>query len=362
MSWGNPQTTGERLLSGLLKPVSAAFLAGSYCRIMSYNLGLLKQKHFAQPVISVGNLTVGGTGKTPIVVDICQRLSDSGHKVGILSRGYKRLSRASSVIVSAGQGPITSCADAGDEPYMMALSCPQAVVIVGASRTTAAAMAIQDHGCDILILDDGFQHFPMSRDTDIVLIDYNDDLLKDSLLPSGRLREPVSALVRAHWIVITKVPDVFDEEKLEQVRSLLSSASPSATITACRFEPSALTPFGCQEVALSPSALAQTKVLAFCGIARPENFQAELESLGAEVVGQRSFGDHHWYTAQDIASLKSLAQSTQAEMLVTTEKDAVRLSSQLVGDLPIATLKLKCAWLGPIPPGASLDKSNRMGM
>ena len=194
MSWGNPETPQEKFLAKLLLPASAGFGLGLYARMMAYNWKLLKQTKVSVPVISIGNITCGGTGKTPVTIDLTQRLTEMGYKVGVLSRGYKRLSKERILVVSNGNGDIRSCAESGDEPYLIAQSVPEAVVIVGSKRIDTAPLAVHRYGCDILLLDDGFQHFPLARNSDIVLLDYNDELTKDHLLPAGRLREPLSAL------------------------------------------------------------------------------------------------------------------------------------------------------------------------
>jgi tetraacyldisaccharide 4'-kinase len=226
---------------------------------------------------------------------------------------------------------------------------PQAVVIVGSKRVRTAEIAVKKHGCDVLLLDDGFQHWPIARSSDIVLVDYNDDLTKDHLLPAGRLREPLAALSRADWVVVTKVPENPDLDKLLRIRSTIGHYAQHAQITTCKMAPHAVQCIGSGDSILTPAALKGMRVIAFSGIARPEVFAAQLQELGAEVVSTRSFRDHHWYTHKDIAELRYQFQRTGADLIVTTEKDAVKLQAALIKDLPVAALQLRVEWLGAVP-------------
>lgn len=354
MSWGNPQTPREHATAKLLWPASVGLGVGTYCRMMAYNVGVMKQRKFPVPVVSIGNITVGGTGKTPITIDLAQRLIAEGHKVGILSRGYKRQSKERTVVVSDGKQLLSTCAEAGDEPYLMAQTLRRAVVIVGSKRVDSAQIAVEDYGCDVLLLDDGFQHFAIARDTDIVLTDYNDELENDHLLPAGRLREPLTALSRADWIVITKVPEKPDLNHLNRIRSLIARHNPTAIVSSCRMVSRSLSPFGCPDITLGPSTLKGTQVLQLSGIARPGAFKNQLESMGAVVVDEKSFGDHHWYSEKDIEQVRASMQASGAEMIITTEKDSVKINSAWLQDLPVAVLQQRVEWLGPIP---LLDKA-----
>lgn len=348
MSWGNPETPQEKLLAALLLPASAGFGLGLYARLMAYNRGWLTQKKIDVPVISIGNITCGGTGKTPVTIDVARRFVEIGHKVGVLSRGYKRLSKDPILVVSDGNGTIQSCAESGDEPYMIARSVPEAVVIVGSKRTATAPFAVQRFGCDILLLDDGFQHFPIARNTDIVLLDYNDDLTKDKLLPAGRLREPLGALSRADWVIVSKVPESPDFERLASIQSIVTRFAPNAHVSSCRMAPSSVQTLA-GDVSQPIAMLRGAKVVAFSGIARPGAFIEQLRDLGAQVVAERSFGDHHWYTHQDIAELRSAFELSKAELIITTEKDAVKLPEAMVKGLPLTVLRQEVQWLGELP-------------
>lgn len=349
MTWGNPESPKERIISTLLQPASAVYGIGSYLRLRGYGSGMLKRRQVAVPVISVGNLTCGGTGKTPVTIDLARRLSDGGLNVAIISRGYRRKSREELLVVSDGNGKIVDCAAAGDEPYMMAQAVPKAKVIVSSKRLIAAEAAVNVYDADVIVLDDGFQHLAIERDHDIVLIDYNDDPVGDSLLPAGRLREPLSALTRASWVVITKVPPQPKSAKLSYLEEIIRERAQRANITSCRFVPHRLRPItgDCQSVTLS--GLKGRKVIALCGIARPRPFVDLISALGAEVVKLRAFPDHHWWSAADLNSIGKELGRSSADLILTTEKDAARLDLELCRQLPVSAIELKTEWLGPVP-------------
>jgi tetraacyldisaccharide 4'-kinase len=350
----------------LLAPAAFVYGAGSYLRILSFSMGFAARTGATVPVVSIGNVTVGGTGKSPVVIDLADRLSSQGLSVAILSRGYGRRSKAKTVVVSTGSGPQVSVEQSGDEPYMMARAVPAAIVIVGSKRSTSAKLAVEQYGAQIILLDDGFQHVQLRRDIDIVLFDYNDDLDSMTLLPRGRLREPLAALGRASAIVITKIPVTDSEDKgddngldksddkfgesvkvrLEHLRRRLSALAPSAVLYYARFLPSyLLSGVGDSSNVVKLTALSGKKIFALCGIARPDNFFASLTKLGAIVVDQMTFCDHHWYTAEDVDEIDRRFRESKAAYIVTSEKDRVRLP--LPPDLSALTfaLMLELVWL-----------------
>jgi tetraacyldisaccharide 4'-kinase len=276
------------------------------------------------PVLSIGNITCGGTGKTPMTIEIGKKLLAAGLKVGILSRGYKRQSTEPVVIVSDGCGKFASVEEAGDEPLLIAHNLPEAVVIVGRDRRATGSLAASSFfGCQIILLDDGMQHLPLYRDADIVLIDYNDDLSINSLLPAGRLREPLSSLRRASTIVVTKVPSPVDEDKLEKLLSTVKHYAPEAAVNLSRLVPNQLISFTGEERPLS--RLKNARIAVFSGLAKPENFRETLAACGAQIVKEFRYADHYWYNESDISSLNKAAASV--DLIVTTEKDLVRLHS-----------------------------------
>ncbi|MBK9279832.1 MAG: tetraacyldisaccharide 4'-kinase [Candidatus Obscuribacter sp.] len=313
-------------VQALLAPLAGLYGLGAYARLLSYSLGIKSRKKADAFVVSVGNLTVGGTGKSPVVIDIAARLSRRGLKVAVLSRGYGRRSKAPYVVVSDGSGkPLCSVEESGDEPYLIATAVPAACVIVGASRVQTQALAIQKYGAEVLILDDGFQHLPMERDMDLVLWDYNDDPGTAKLLPAGRLREPFSALSRASHIVVTKVPEVPDPAYLEGLLKTLRSYNPEAEMSTVSFLIDCVVNAPDLGRSLPPSELSGKRWLALSAIARPESFQASLRQLALDVVEVMTRPDHSWFSERDIRQLSAALESGSVDGVITTEKDLVRL-------------------------------------
>jgi tetraacyldisaccharide 4'-kinase len=346
MSWGNPQTSREKLLYGLISPLSLGYGIGSYLRLAAYSKGYMKRVRLPVPVISIGNITCGGTGKTPMAIDITRRLIAAGYKVAVLSRGYARKSKEKITVVSNGQGEFALCEEAGDEQLLIALSVPEAIVIVGSSRAETAAIAIEEYKADAIVLDDGFQHIRLERDLDVVLVDYNDDPENDMLLPAGRLREPLSALNRARVVVITKVPAHPDNERLEKLRAQIRNHAERAEIAEARFVPKRLRT---NNGAAPLEQLKGQRVVAFCGVARPEGFAATLNQLGCTVVHLKSFSDHHWYTPDELKMLEKLMRESNASAVVTTEKDMVKIAPHDRLNQHLIAVEIGVEWLGPLP-------------
>lgn len=298
-------------------------------------------------MISIGNITCGGTGKTPITIDLAKRFSNAGHKVGILTRGYKRRYTDDFVVAGNGKGAFARCEHSGDEPLMIAKAVPRAVVIVGTNRSIAAQIAIKQYGCDLLLLDDGFQHFKIDRDIDMVLLDYADEPEHDALLPAGRLREPLVALSRATAVIITKVPAFASLERLDYLRYIIRKYAPHADIGTVRFQPSRLNTFDGKHLEIKE--LTGQSIYAFCGIARPESFFQLLLDCESNIIKTRTFPDHHWYSSKDLAILEQDFARSGADLLVTTAKDLVKL------DLPSSlrsnalAVELETEWIDEIP-------------
>lgn len=338
----------------LLLPPSFVYGSIGLVRMKAYAQGLMNRVRPSVPVISVGNLSVGGTGKTPVTIDITRRLTDSGKRVAILSRGYKRKSTDAFTVVSDGTKILSSCAEAGDEPYMMAQALPESIVISGKDRSSTSAIASDTFKCDLIVLDDGFQHLKLRRDFDVVLLDYS-ETLDDALVPAGRLREPFSALGRATHIVISKVPPYPDPKRMRRFQELAEKYAPRAQISMCRFRPAFLRRMGGGSD-LSFSQISGQKVVALCGIARPGAFVDSLSQLGVEVVSLQAFPDHHWFSETEIEALKTVLANKNASLIVTTEKDMVRLD--LPEDLQdkVVALAMETEWIGA-PPRFNLPET-----
>lgn len=356
MSWGNPSTFTEKLCANLLTPVTFVYQSLLNIHQLAYQERWLRSGKLSSPVISVGNLTVGGTGKTPIIIDLATQLLAHNIKVGILSRGYKRSDNQAITVVSDGQGNLASLEASGDEPLMMAQMLPKAVVIVGQDRFLAGQKAIKDYNCQTLLLDDGFQHWRLERDYDIVLLDYNDEPWNDNLLPAGRLREPLSAIRRADHIVITKVPKVYYAEKIKRFRTLVTQYAPDCSISLSKFEPLSIH----QLIAgrwtdISIDKLRDLPVIAFCGLAKAEDFFQSLKQLGANILQQISFSDHHSYSEKDTEMLKQKLSELNAEYLITTRKDLVKLDKSAISSRILA-VNVDTKWIEGTPDIAGLVK------
>jgi tetraacyldisaccharide 4'-kinase len=285
-------------------------------------------------VVAVGNLTLGGTGKTPLVELLARRLGHRGRRVAILSRGYGRRGTAD-LIVSDGQRLLATAADAGDEPYLLARRLPGVPVLVGRDRARAGATALARFRPDVLLLDDGFQQRRLRTDLAIVCLDARAPWGERGLFPRGTLREPPAALGRAHLLVLTHADAAADPAALE---ARLRRHAPAAPIAHATYEVEAV-----EDVAtggrLAVEALRTRPALAFAGIAAPDNFRRTLVALGVAPRELVTFPDHHGYTADDVAALEARARAAGAEALVTTEKDAVRLPG--LRQLPIWVVRVR---------------------
>jgi tetraacyldisaccharide 4'-kinase len=276
------------------------------------------RRRLACPVISVGNLTVGGSGKTPVVAAIARLLLQAGERPAILSRGYARREPVDGVVlVSDGASVLDTVERSGDEPHMLARTVPGAAVVVSPDRFLAGRVAERVCGATVHILDDGFQHLQLSRDVDLLLVRHAD--LDDDVLPAGRLREPAAAARVADALLVTG-----ESSDVEEVAAALGVG------TAFRVEPRYgvpvwLTPDVGRDPEEVPVLAPGSRIVAVAGIARPQRFFSALRELGWDVVREMVFPDHHWFTAKDIAAIGAAVGETGASAAMTTEKDAVRL-------------------------------------
>lgn len=296
----------------LLPPLSALYGAVTRTRLSLYRRGTFRTTSLARPVISVGNMTVGGTGKTPLVEWIAKVVAGAGKKVCILTRGYGREDPKQQVVVSDGQTILATPAASGDEPYLLATNLlGSAAVISSADRIGAGRYAIETFGAECFVLDDGFQHLRLARDLNIVTVDATNPWGGGELLPYGRLREPLSGLSRADCVVITRCDQVDDLAPLcAQIRDLIHN---------CPVFESTMIPVS--------APLACGPFVAFCAVGNPKSFFGLLQKAGYDVMLEKTFTDHHAYTQRDVDELIRAATRAGATSLITTAKDAVKLRS-----------------------------------
>jgi len=310
------------LLEHLLVAFSLLYHAVVAIRTALYSAGLLNSRSLPCRVISVGNLTLGGTGKTPTVIQIAKLLADLGKRPVVLSRGYGRTNENEIVVVSDGDGIRVDALQGGDEPLLMASRLPGIPVIAGKDRFAAGMLAWERFRPNAAILDDGFQHLRLKRDLNIVLIDASDPFGNGKLFPTGILREPLTALRRADAVLITRTDGGSQEGSLtERIRE-----HTQAPIFTAQQAPVSLTEIQ-NNAQGSLKTLRGHRVLAFTGIARPSVFFSMLQDLGALVLDTISYPDHYRYQGTDLSEVSRRARAAGAEMIITTEKDAVKFTN-----------------------------------
>ena len=303
----------RRLSLAPLLPLSGLVATGACLNRKIFAAGLRKQRRLPCRVLSVGNIVVGGSGKTPTVAWLANQLAARGVSVAIASRGYGRKSTEPVVVVSDGHQLCADLDAAGDEPSLLAKRCPGVPVLVGPDRYSLGICAIEKFGTELLLLDDGFQHMRLLRDLDLITFDGSFGLGNGHVLPRGPLREPLSALARAHTFLI------LDGPLREADEYTLRALAPSARwFAAQRVMKSVRTVW--DGAGASAESLSGAKVGLLAGLANPENFRRSVEQLGACVIAERYFPDHHSYGQKDLVGLE-----TQAPLWLTTEKDAVKI-------------------------------------
>jgi tetraacyldisaccharide 4'-kinase len=325
---------GERVLLSPLYLLSLPYGGAVRLRVLLYSLGLLNPKHLPCPVISVGNITVGGTGKTPLVMAIARELTNRGIPVAILSRGYKG-KKISVPLVSDGQIVSLSPEDSGDEPFLMAKTLKNIPILIGKNRFVNGQMALQRFGVRGLVLDDGYQHLRLHRDLNILLIDSHIGFGDYHLLPRGILREPLSHLRRANLFLLTKVED---PESYQYLEKKIHEIHPSAQVFHSDYEPVSLVSSS-EEEQEELHSLRGKKVLALSGIANSNYFSSLLKKCGMEIVKELIFPDHHLYTLQDLSFIEKKSKGVNS--IVTTEKDMVKLKKLNISHLPFWALRIE---------------------
>ncbi|MGZ8939040.1 MAG: tetraacyldisaccharide 4'-kinase [Limisphaerales bacterium] len=348
------QRKGKRaaITRGILFVLSKIFEVAVKFRRFLYNVRILRDSTLGVQVIAIGNLTVGGTGKTPVVEKFARELQDQGRHVAILSRGYrskppplrkrllnKLLFREESTpprVVSDGKSLLLDSETAGDEPYMLASNLKDVVVLVDKDRVKSGRYAIEKFGCDPLLLDDGFQYWKLQgRRRDIVLIDCQQPFGNERMLPRGTLREPPSHLARARWIFITK-----SDGKTEELRKRIALHNPDAPVIECIHHPLYFEDVFTGE-RMGIEFLDGKRVASLSGIAQPESFEKSLVSIGADLVYSKRFADHHRFTQQEVINAINRGKKRQAQLIITTQKDAVRFPKIDRRDIPILFMSVE---------------------
>lgn len=321
----------------LLTILSLLYSIGVRCRVRSWRWR--ERNSLPGFVLSIGNLTLGGTGKTPAAMMLAEWALREGHRVAILSRGYKGKYRGRVLEVTDGHEIKTGPAEAGDEPFLMANRVRSVPVIISKKRYVAGMYAHRKFGTDFFILDDGFQHLALKRDFDLALMDALQPFGNGRLLPWGPLREPVSYLARADAFLMTSgCPGLSDQES--HCATYLARRFPDKPVFRSQHMPDRVFLPNRKED-YDPAFMKGKKVLAFAGIARPERFGDTLKGLGAEVLAFHAFRDHHPFSIKEIRDLVHLKKRIGAHLLVTTEKDWVRIQQRVDDDFAYLTLRLE---------------------
>lgn len=352
---GAPETRGDpRFAQGPLASLGLLLPALLYrgavgLRNRMYDAGVLPTRALPAPAVAFGNLTVGGTGKTPMTSHAAGLLGEAGYRVGILSRGYGRRGSAP-LLVSDGRQILADAREAGDEPWLLARDHPAAGVAVGGDRIAAAALLRRSFEPEVWLLDDAFQHRRVRRDLNVLLVDGGSIFGNGRILPFGPLREPLSGLRRADAVVLTRG----DGAVPGPLARALERHHPRLPLFQARIGPTRFV--GADGAAADPGALRGFAAFAFAGIARPDRFFADLEAHGARVVGRRSFPDHHPYDTGDLEAIARAARDAGAEFLVTTEKDLVRIAAAPAGAPPLLALQVGVTFTDGDFAGFLLDR------
>ncbi len=315
--WINMENSGA--IKAVLYPLSLLYGAGVGARLAMYRAGVLKQKKIPAIVISVGNITAGGSGKTPMTVLLARFLRDRGEKAAVVSRGYKGTAKGVSV-VSDGEKVFMGPAPAGDEPFLMARLLKGVPVVVGADRVKAALFCVKNFAARVIILDDGFQHIRLCRDLNILLVDAGAGFGNMRLLPRGPLREPIDGIKRADLVMVKGGPP--GERESGIIRRY------GKPVLGFFYKPVGIIDIIKKSV-LSPEEFRGKKILAVAGIARPEGFLKTLKGVGVDIVATVFHPDHYTYKPGDIDDMKKTLETTGADAVITTEKDGVKLEGFL---------------------------------
>lgn len=330
----------KKTLFAVGRPLGPIYSQAMKFRALLYRNHIFKSHSLAVPVISVGNLTMGGTGKTPLVIYLAKLLKEIGHNPAVVSRGYRGTARQPVNIISDGSSILMSAEAAGDEPFLIASSIPGIVVATGRKRISPCREAIETYGCDTIILDDGFQHLSVTRNIDLVLFDVDHFAGNSRVFPGGDLREPISALKRCSAFLLTGITPS-NQKRADKCRKLLNNKFPEKPvfpITRAYSHGLKYTPVssGFQQESIALSKIPHD-LFCFCGIANPGRFRELINEYAIGYTGFETFEDHHEYSEQDVTRLNSKAASTSAQGFLTTEKDISKMRPFIKGNLPFYT-------------------------
>ena len=310
-------------------------------RLLGYELGIFSRRKLNCFVISLGNITVGGTGKTPTAQRLAREIHDMGYRVVILNRGYRAKWHGDVGIVSDGKNILMDAKEAGDEAYMLAKHLPNVPVLIGAERYITGKYAVENFGAEVAILDDGYQHWQLERDMNILLVDAVNVFGNGYILPRGTLREAMSHIERADVCLMTKVDQAIDGSR-ERIRETFKKYNPKATIVESVHKPKCFIPLADWYVniageGVSVDEIRNEKIMAVSAIGNPASFERTLKDLGAEIIESLRYPDHHEYTVKEMRDVLQQAEDQDAEAIVITEKDAVKIPREVAE----ATWKIK---------------------
>lgn len=337
---GNRQGLLAAALLIVLRVMSFIYGIGVTIKLRLYKHGILKQHKLDCRVISLGNITVGGTGKTPTAQRLASIIRDMGYRVAILNRGYRAGWRGQVGLVSDGRRIYMSVSEAGDEAYLLAKNLPGVAVVIGKNRTITGEYAVRNLRAEVIILDDGYQHWQLARDLDIVLIDTLNVFGNNFLLPRGTLREPLAHLDRADAFLLTKV-DQSTCDARDIIRATLAKFNSRASVVESVHNPRHFIEIetwykGARPETVALEEIRGKQVLAFSAIGNPSSFEQTLADIGTEVIDSVRFTDHHDYTMAEMQDIMQRALDKGAYCLITTEKDAVKIPSEFIhSDRPL---------------------------
>jgi len=350
-------TTRVESRSVLMKPFlfAISIVYGGLVKLREalYKKGFLQSKRLPCPVVSIGNITVGGTGKTPMTLYVAELIRRFGYKVAIVSRGYKGKAEKTGGIVHDGRIICMEPDQAGDEPFMMAKRLRSVPVIVGKDRFRAGMLAVKEFNPDVVLLDDGFQHLRLYRDIDLVLLDFSSPFGNGNLLPRGILREPASSLSRADALILTRsdsAPGSIKANLVDRLMYLSQKRSVYITFHAPYIFKVVKAAGDIEHIDLSKSRdwnseiIKGRNVFAFSGIARNEDFIHTVESFGCNVSGFAGFSDHHKYSDEDINKILRSAKNAGAEIVCTTEKDYARMGHSKSWPIDLVIIGIEIAF------------------